>query len=241
MAWQQNCWMPVFFCVCVCVFSHHMQITLSGPPAMHHHLNNSKHISGSAFSIHDLWSKKEQFAPLQNEQGNKGTLYKDDSCTILGQKCHLVKFMFLHAMRSHTYKHILCYRKEKNTHKHLQTLWSQSSAQRQNISRFIFLVLIICQFQVVWLFYYTICTACSRQRVYPTFFFLIKEEEEVQESTGSSPVNSDGMIQGWTSKWFFLCESWKASSLLCCSWRRCTVQAMTRYVSLGSFHAILSL
>lgn len=38
-----------------------------------------------------------------------------------------------------------------------------------------------------------------------------KSQQEVQ------PVNWDGMRQGWTSKWFFLCESRTTSSLLCCT------------------------
>lgn len=41
------------------LFSHHMQITLSGPPTMHPRLNYSElelhHIIGSAFSIQGFW------------------------------------------------------------------------------------------------------------------------------------------------------------------------------------------
>lgn len=94
-----------------------------------------------------------------------------------------------------------------------------SSRQRENISAFIFLVLIIRQFHVgiTLLLNHLLC-------------FLIKEAEEVQESTGSSAsklrLDDTNDFPVWVGK---------ASSLLCCNFRHQAVKAMTSYERQGSF------
>lgn len=97
-------------------------------------------------------------------------------------------------------------------HEREQTSAEESQTdKRENISTFIFLLLIIWKLHVGItlllhsLLYMLIARSSSIiKRKY-------KSQQEVQ------PVNWDGMRQGWTSKWFFLCESRTTSSLLCCT------------------------
>lgn len=65
---------------------------------------------------------------------------------------------------------------------------------------------------------------------------LITEAEEVQESTGSSAskLRWDDTRVNFQND-FFLCESWKASSILGSSCSRWAVQTVTGYMGQDSF------
>lgn len=143
-------------------------------------------------------------------------------------------------MISHPQTHILYYRMSQKISTHTFTytvepnICRKMSADKEKIFPDLFSWFwLFGSFKLAWLCYRTIYTACSMQWVYPTF--LSNRQRKYTSQQEVQPVNWDGMIQGWTYKWFFLCDSWKAASLLCCSCRRCTVQAKTWCVSWDSF------
>lgn len=100
-----------------CLFSHHMQITLSGPPATHHHLYNSELDYSILVDLFSVYMNNLLFALLQNLQGNNRTLYKDEP--FLAKK---VKFMFSFRLwyHAHTYTHTALQNGPKEQHTHSQ-------------------------------------------------------------------------------------------------------------------------